>query len=455
MGLILNKQYQIGRTYRILTKDQLTLALYNECKNIAAGLVFQDLREPSKVTQQEINAYLDKEDLSKRQVTIRFQELQEKYEVPLDFYLRLLYRSTKSGSIVSDMETLLLQGVMGILQNNNLACVHSLYFLRNSKGSFYSEFKYGSNMVELTEGREKVFTHVFMNEFKDCKYGVLRCTFQVTDNESHRTILFFERVGEELVFYYYEPHGTGDMTFSEKYGAYDFIKKFVKDFNKYLPFAGVSQVRFVDKPDYCLRGLQAYARDSLGLCQIFSTFWTFMLLTIIARAEANMISLPSISEWYNLITEYFNVSFTPKQTYNIVLIFASKLYLFYTQNEPTYLQKIEEMSNRIRNEIQKFKVTYDGPSLEELKDIEKRYTELEARVEPDDIEIEPDDSEYQEYERKVKEQQMKEKGKFSLFRKRRLFEQCQISSDCESDCCYYNEDENIKLCQLKEYCKAK
>lgn len=454
MGLILDKQYQIGRSYRILTKDQLTLALYNECKNIVAKMSFP-YRDPTTVTQQEINDYLDNQDLSQRKVMIRFQDLQESYEVPLDYYLRLLYRSTKSGQIVSEMETLLLQGVLGILQNNNLACVHSLYFLRNSKGSFYTEFKYGSNTVEYTKNREKVFTHVFMNEFKDCKYGVLRCTFQVSDDNAHRTILFFERVGEELVFYYYEPHGTGYNTFSEMYGAYDFIKNLVEEFNTYLPFAGVSQVRFVDKPDYCLRGLQAYAKDSLGLCQIFSTFWTFMLLTVITRAEANMISLPSISEWYNYITEYFNVSFTPKQTYNVVLLFASNLYLFYTQNEPNYLKRIEVMSKKIRDDIREFQVKYEGPSLEEQKEMEQRYQELEARVEPDDIEIEPDDSEYQEYERKVKEQQMREKGKFALFRKRKLFEQCQISTDCESECCDYNEYENMKLCQLKEYCKRK
>jgi hypothetical protein len=113
------------------------------------------------------------------------------------------------------------------------------------------------------------------------------------------------------------------------------------------------------------------------------------------------------------------------------------------------------MSKKIRDDIVQFKVKYDGPSLEELKEIEQRYTELEARVEPEDIEIEPDDSEYQEYERKVREQQMREKGKFGLFRKRKLFEQCDMSSDCDTGCCDYNEYENMKLCQLKEYCKAK
>lgn len=499
MGIITSYQKEaISRTYRTLTKDQLTMMIYGICKNIMAKWCYP-FKNPDEVSQKEINQFLDTVDFHSKRVRVNYPDLKKTYDVPYDIYLRGTYRyaETLETKLGTNMDKVLFEKVIRSLYGDNPSCISTLDIKKTDSGdynfifnknistnlkdgnidtfakailSFYSNCRFGtiivssyidkasyrtllfienannvinifyydpqvSNKQDIYNKIEEMFnvfvkpvassmgikdlivnkyginapcistldinktdsddyTFVFnkniSTNFKDgnidafakailsiyskCKFGAIIVS-SYREQAGHRTLLFIENVNDVLHVYYYDPHGSNKLSWSNKENIYNKLEEVFSVFVK--PAASSTGIKnlFVHKYEtICLLGIQALSFGyDIGMCQIFSSLWLYTVVKVIVETTKKNIILPLTSDWLYLIDDYFISQFDRKQRYNAMLLFVSKLFNFYIRNNANYLSELSEYNNFLLKyqKIENFEVPYDSKPKEDIKESEE------------------------------------------------------------------------------------
>jgi len=128
----------------------------------------------------------------------------------------------------------------------------------------------------------------------------------------------------------------------------------------------------------CLLGIQTYAAGyDIGMCQIFSSLWFYLVVKVMSKAEKNKIQLPDTEKWIYLIEDYLISQFSTKQMYNALLLFISRLFNYYTQENKNYMSELNEYNRYLittsynKEFMDKFEVPFSRhtPSEEDVKEI--------------------------------------------------------------------------------------
>jgi len=501
----------VGRTYRVLTKEELTVKIYSLCKNIVAKWCFP-IRDPSSVTQSEINKYLDEVDFHSRKIKVNYDSYSTYYRnqertfmIPYDFYLRGIFWYAEGKSeelnIGKNMDQVLFEDVLQTIYGDIALCVNKLIITKTDNGYVY---KYNQlNETNLSDGNETAFFQTILNTYTKCRYGVILVTSLLKDaTDSHRTLIYFENIENNLNIIYYDPHGSSSLSWSNKLRIYDRVKNiFEEQSTPYLQTFNIQTIRVNEYSKMCLLGIQAYSSGiDIGMCQIFSSLWLYTTLKVILEASKSAVILPSVENWINLIDEYYITMFDKKQRYNVMLLFASNLYNYYVEKTRRDGENIirllenyhKHLIERFEDKLSKYEITYERRIPEEIKretDVyivktaqegKRAYEEEQKRLKAESSlsdkqkrilgrkrrkeEMNYDKDEYKEYEKfekRVKEEEKKEEPYYKSIRRlipfgrnKKIFEQCSNSSECLSGCCYHNEIDNEFYCLDAEACQA-
>jgi len=501
----------VGRTYRVLTKDELTVKIYNLCKNIVAKWCFP-FRDPNAVTQSEINNYLDQVDFHSRKFKVNYdthstyyKNQQRTFMIPYDFYLRGIFWYTESNNnelnIGKNMDQVLFEQVLQTLYGDIALCVNKLKITKTDDEYLYKYNKL--NETNLSDGNESAFFNEILKTYTKCRYGVILVTSLLKgENQSHRTLIFIENIENNFNIIYYDPHGSTSLSWSSELKIYDSIKDmFEIQSRPYLQTLNIQTIRVNEYTKICQLGIQARSSGiDIGMCQIFSSLWLYTTLKVILEASKSAVLLPSVENWIYLIDDYYISQFDKKQRYNVMLLFASNLYNYYVEKMQREKENIipllenyhKHLIEKHQDKIIKYEVTYEpliqqeskremdtyivktakeGKKADEeekkrlvaeslLSDKQKRQLGRKRRKEEMDYDKE-EYREYEKFEKKIKEEEKKEEPYYKSIRslipfgiKKKIFEQCSSSSECLSGCCYYNDIDNQHYCLDKEACQA-
>lgn len=500
----------VGRTYRVLTREELTIKIYSLCKNIVAKWCFP-MRDPSSVTQTEINKYLDQVDFQSRKFKVNYdthstyyRNQERTFMIPYDFYLRGIFWYTESNNnelnIGKNMDQVLFEQVLQTLYGDIALCVNKLKITKTDDGYLY---KYNKLIqTNLSDGNESVFFNEILKTYTKCRYGVILVTSLLKgENKSHRTLIFFENIENNLNIIYYDPHGSTSFSWSNKLKIFDKVKDiFEIQSRPYLQMLNIQTIRVNEYSKICLLGIQAYSYGiDIGMCQIFSSLWLYTTLKVILEANKSAVLLPSVENWIYLIDDYYISQFDKRQRYNVMLLFASNLYNYYVEKMQREKENItpllenyhKHLIEKHEDKISKYEITYERRIPEESKremDVyivktaqkgKREFEEEEKRLKAESSlsdkqkrilgkkrrkeEMDYDKDEYKEYEKfekRVKEEEKKEEPYYKSIRslipfgiKKKIFEQCSNNRECLSGCCYHNEIDNEHYCLDTETCQ--
>ena len=384
MGIIASYQKEaISRTYRTLTKDQLTMMIYGVCKNIMAKWCYP-FKNPDEVSQKEINQFLDTVDFHSKKIRVNYPDLKKTYDVPYDLYLRGTYRyaeilETKLGT---NMDKVLFEKVIRTLYGDNTNCMSTLDINKSDSGDY--TFVFNKNIsTNLKDGNVDTFTKAILSVYSKCKFGAIIVS-SYREQAGHRTLLFIENINDVLHVYYYDPHGSNKLSWSNQENIYNKLEEMFSVFVR--PAASSIGIKdlFVHKYEtICLLGIQALSSGyDIGMCQIFSSLWLYSVVKVIVETTKNNIILPLTSDWLYLIDDYFISQFDRKQRYNAMLLFVSKLFNFYIRNNANYLSELSEYNKFLleRQKIENFEVPYDSKTKEDIKESEEYVVKVARKA---------------------------------------------------------------------------
>lgn len=374
----------IGREYRILTKDQLTFTVYNICKNIFAKWCFP-LRKPEEVTQKEINNFLDVLNFNSKTIPMNFvvsYNDTKSYNIPYDFYLRALYRFSESveDKIGNNMEKVFFEKVLKKTYGDTSTCINKLTMTKIGN-TFEYDFK--NIITNYNDAKKKDVIDSILSIYSKCRNGaIFLSSYKKGELIGHRTIIFFENINNVLNVYYYDPHGSSGMSWSSEQNIYNGLVYFFEEMKPYMAKYNLTDIVVKQHQTMCLIGIQTYTTGyDIGMCQIFSSLWLYIIVKIMAKAKKNNIQLPETEKWIYLVDDYFISQFDRKQMYNALLLFMSKLFNFYTTENKDYSNELNNfnmfMFNRYRQSIDKFEVPYVlSTSSDDIKEMENYIVKL-------------------------------------------------------------------------------
>lgn len=474
MGIIASLPAEaVKREYRILTKDQLTFMIYNICKNTFAKWCFP-LKKPEQITQQEVNAFLEKIDFNSKSIQANLPDLKKSYDIPYDFYLRGLYRYAEKleNKLGTNMDKVLFEKVIGKLYGDNASCINKMNITKTGNNYVYTfNEKIQSNYDD--SNKENLINSI-LSIYSKCHYGaIILSSYETGLSTGHRTLIYFENVNNILNIFYYDPHGSSEFSWSNKLNIYNTLYDFFDQMKPYLTKYNIKDIIVNKYEAMCLFGVQAYSvKYDIGMCQIFSSLWLYLVVKVIVESTKNNIQLPPTNKWIYLIDEYFISQFNSKQRYNAVLLFVSRLFNFYVEQNPKYLQELYSYNKFLLESDEKtksFEVPYTSKSQEDIKEtddyvrklaiegikaarLDEQMAKKGKRKREEVIEPPPEET-YDVYKKRVKKQKEEEekysktlRGRIPFLSKKRLFDDCEKDSDCLSGCCYYNDLEGKKSC---------
>lgn len=376
MGLILSRKEYIGKKYRILTKDELTLSIYNKCKNIIYNIAEPGLDSRS-LTQDQLNKKLDELDFKSRKVMVRYdtEAGKELYEIDYDFYIRHLYRFSelKENRLSVSMEQVMYDKLLGKLGGVASTCVQNIGLIKKDKDVI---FKY-KNLEENIESKyfKQVVTSDFISSFITCKYAIITVGIEGEEGK-HRTIMFMENIDNNLTFFFYDSHGSGYMSYSYRAGFISYFQKIFKYMNDNKP-ENINSITFQAHETRCFYGMQSYTESyDIGMCQLYSSLWIYTVIKVIVDAHDNGVLLPPTSKWLYLVDEYYTTKLSTKQAYNALLLFGTFLFNIYSESYPKYVEELANFNSSLKKyyKIKKYKVEEESSSMtEEDRKEQARY----------------------------------------------------------------------------------
>jgi len=375
MGLISSTQREsLSRSFRTLTQDELTMMIYTICKNIVAKWCYPT-RYANTVSRKEINNFLDMTDFHSKKVKVNFSDINKSYEVPYDVYLRGLYRFSegREDRIGSNMDKILFEKVIGELYGVDSSCINHLHVDMSN-----NTFTYANIVTNLRDQNTEAFSRAILSSYVKCNYGAITVN-STTQESGHRTLLYIENNNNNLNVFYYDPHGYGEHSWSTQMNIYNILfHMFNSIIRRYALEFNITSININKYETICLRGIQYHSQKyDVGMCQIFSSLWLYTVIKVIVEANKNGIALPSTDKWIYLIDDYYISQFNDKQRYNVLLIFISKLFNYYTRTNKNYRQELYSYSNYLLStkQISEYEVQYPERSVEEIKE-EKQYSEF-------------------------------------------------------------------------------
>ena len=491
MGIITSlAKESVQRQYRVLTKDELTFLIYRICKNTMAKWCFP-LRNPEEVSQEEINKFLDDVDFRTKKIRMNFLSLQRSFDVPYDFYLRGIYRYAErlETNIGTNMDKVLFETVLGEIYGDDSKCISKLHMTVNQENYFSYTFNDTITSTFMDENTTDMMKAI-LSIYSKCKYGsIIVSSFekkpkdQKEKQQGHRTIIYIENYNNILNVYYYDPHGSSKYSWSNEMKVYESIKNIFIGMKSVMSNFGITDIIFNKYESICLFGIQAMSfKYDIGMCQIYSSLWLYIVTKIIAESTKNRIQLPNTIDWLYLVDDYFIGQFNMKQRYNAILLFITKLFDFYATHNKNYAQELENYNAYLLannpDELPKFEIPYETKPQDFVNEMEKylvataRKGIIEKRKEEKEIargikpvitkkrvaEI-PVDESYKQYKKRVKTQ-LKEEEEYDKslrsylpFSKKKLFEECSANSQCISGCCYKDDAQGISVCNESEACQ--
>lgn len=374
MGIVASfKKEAIGRAYRNFTKDELTLMIYGICKNIVAKWCYP-FKNPNEVSQKEINNFLDITDFNIKQIRTTYPDLKKTYDIPYDIYLRGIYRYAEKleTELGTNMDKVLFEKVIQKLYGDNASCINHLNI---SKKNGENMFVFNKNIVtNLKDENIKVLANTILSIYSKCRFGAIIVS-SYSEGAGHRTLIFIENINDVLNIFYYDPHGSNKLSWSNKENIYSKLYDlFTINIKPYISTYKIKDLVFNKYETICLFGLQAYSsKYDIGMCQIFASLWLYCVVKVITESTKNKVQLPSTSEWLYLIDDYFISQFNDKQRYNVILLFVAKLFNFYIRNNPNYLSELESYNKYLLNtqKISEFEVPYETKPKEDIKESEE------------------------------------------------------------------------------------
>lgn len=485
MGLIKSVPAEaLSRQFRLLSKDELTFMIYNICKNTFAKWCYP-LKNPDETTQQEINEFLELVDFRSKSILMKLPDIKKAYNVPYDFYLRGLYRYSEDleNKLGTNMDKVLFEKVIGKLYGDNAACISKMYIVKNK-----DEYEYIFNdkiKSNFNDANKEALINNILSIYSKCRYGaIILSSFQLGLTTGHRTLIYFENVNNVLNVFYYDPHGSSELSWSNQLNIYNTLFDFFSEMKPYLSKYNIQDIVVKEFESICLFGIQTYsATYDIGMCQIFSSLWLYLVVKVIVESNKNNIQLPPTDKWIYLIDDYFISQFNIKQRYNAVLLFVSRLFNFYIEQNPKYLSELAGYNNYLLSadpKTQTFDTPYTEKSQEDIKetddyvlklaregiaaarlDYEKRLRGELPQKGKRKIEVveEPPEETYDIFKKRFKKQRVKEEeysktliGRVPFLRKKKLLEECKTDVDCISGCCSYNEFEDKNVCNELSAC---
>ena len=245
---------------------------------------------------------------------------------------------------------------------------------------FHRYDRLGCNLIIYIAQIIYAHYHGYYIKFIDNKYNY--CKYP----DSKYFIILLNYINNVLNVYYYDPHGTQGKSWSSEHKIYDFLSIFFNDMKISMNNYGITNIILKRYDIMCPIGIQSYsARYDIGMCQIFSSLWLYLVIKIIDTAKEQNISLPETDKWIFLINKYFTTNFNPKQMYNSLLLFISNKYTLFTQENKENKEYKEELEKYIeflfdtdRTALNNFEISFSPKSVEEIKE---RDEYLEAVVE--------------------------------------------------------------------------
>lgn len=476
MGLIVSYQKEaLSRTYRTLTKDDLTLMIHDILKNTIAKWCYPS-RNPKEVSQKEVNQFLDIADFNSKSIRVNYPSIEKSYEIPYDIYLRGIYRQAEEleKSLGTNMDKVLFEKVIGKLYGVNASCINTLYINKNEDKD-KDTFIYNKNIkTNLKDSTTESFAKAILSTYSKCRYGaIIVSSYKFGNTAGHRTLIYIENINNNLNIFYYDPHGSSKASWSNKKNIYNTLYyMFDSIIRPYSSSFGIEKIIINSYDTICLVGIQSHSyKYDIGMCQIFSSLWLYNVVKIIAESTKNNIQLPSTDKWLYLVDDYFISQFNDAQRYNAILLFISRLFNFYVQNNKNYLNELENYNTYLLSTKQiysSFEVPYTKKSKEDIEETEKyiykvaleginqsRKDEQKQKKRKSYDESKDDEygDTYEQYEKRIKKQQKKEveysktfKSLIPFISKKKLFDECKENNDCLTGCCYFNDLDNKKYC---------
>ena len=309
----------------------------------------------------------------------------------------------------------------------------------------------------LNNKQEEIVNNI-VDRINKCPYGFQDLGIGIIDKNGkwvhgHAVFCFFEKIGNNINLYYYEPHGRDQfMSASYKMGMPDFLKYLVKQINKLYPELNV-KIDFTSSG--CRQGLQNYTSGyDIGMCESWTFFWMFLVSKTLDYVKKNNINL-TIEEWLPLIEKYFTESIDEKKVYNLLISFISQLYLEFNNENKAFNSHIKSLLRSYLNP--KFLKARKGIEIEditgreiyELEKMKKEYKEYVNKL----AVLKEDFVKRQEALKDVKRKIKEEEKKVSEKQGKKLFENCNVDLDCSTKCC--KTMGRAKICVPEKECKIR
>jgi len=222
----------------------------------------------------------------------------------------------------------LIESVFLMENVNKKYCSGNIIYL-NHKDKNYMFIKEWGKIILDEQGdsveskHEKLdrFVEYFLDTIKDCDFTSILLDIQ-DPVESHANLLLVCKDSEGLILSLYDPHGYKGDNISDL-----FVDLFASSLAQKYEGSIVVQNRVNVS---CPIGLQEFSNDKKGYCSIFSLLWVYVIINLqesITEEERRLLFENLVIVEKSIIELY-----SQKELYNIVLLFASNIMIYYTKN---------------------------------------------------------------------------------------------------------------------------
>jgi hypothetical protein len=417
------------------------------------------------VFKEIIFDYVDSKDKLYGKKVVMFDK-DKKYSMNYDYFVRNLIYSSKMffkegekyymGKFLADkldVKECFLPRMFVTRRKENVNIFEVMYGKEN-KVNF--DIRFEDNLH-----KQKEMINDIINRINKCSYGFQPLGIGIIDksrkiSSAHAGFSFFEKIGNNINIYYYEPHGTNEITSSaHRMGMPDFLKYLVQQINKLYPELNI-KIDF--KYSGCLHGLQSYVgKYDIGMCESWTFFWMFLVSKTLDYIKKNNINL-TIEEWLPLIEKYFTEEVEEKKVYNLLISFISQLYLEFNNENKAFNSHIKKLLRDYYLKPKFIKAGFEegivieditGREIYELEKMKKEYKEYVNKL----AVLKEDFLKRQEAFKDVKRTIKEEEKKVSEKQGKKLFENCNVDLECATKCC--KTMGRAKICVPEKECKIR
>lgn len=232
-------------------------------------------------------------------------------------------------------------------------CSGQIVYLNHKNNNYLFTGDWGKIILDREDGdsyNEKLdrFIEHFLEQIKSCEFTNILLNIQ-DPVESHANLLMINKDSEGIMLSLYDPSGyksdVGEL----------FLDLFASELAQKYDGQVVVQNRINIS---CINGLQEFSRDEKGYCSIFSLLWIYIIIKLqkILTDEEKRLLFENLVSLEKCIEDFY----TKEELYNIVLVFASGIMLYYIKEvlkpESVHIFNSEYIKQRSGDKSWGFKV---------------------------------------------------------------------------------------------------